>query len=72
MGIDPSLDEAMSRAVEECISLLSAKKGLDEAEAYRLASLAVDFNVSQVVNGNKGIHGMIPKSIFEDGGSITV
>jgi acetamidase/formamidase len=29
-----------------------------------LASTAVDFRVTQVVDGTKGIHGMIPKGIF--------
>ena len=29
-----------------------------------LASVAVDYHVTQVVDGTKGIHGMIPKSIF--------
>jgi acetamidase/formamidase len=26
--------------------------------------VAVDYHVTQVVDGTKGIHGMIPKSIF--------
>jgi acetamidase/formamidase len=30
-----------------------------------LAGVAVDFRVTQVVDGTKGIHGMIPKSIFK-------
>jgi acetamidase/formamidase len=29
-----------------------------------IASVAVDYHVTQVVDGTKGIHGMIPKSIF--------
>jgi acetamidase/formamidase len=29
-----------------------------------LASVAVDFRVTQVVDGTKGVHGMIPKEIF--------
>jgi acetamidase/formamidase len=33
-------------------------------EAYMIASVAVDYHVTQVVDGTKGIHGMIPKSIF--------
>ena len=30
-----------------------------------IASLAVDYHVSQNVDRTKGIHGMIPKSIFK-------
>jgi acetamidase/formamidase len=29
-----------------------------------IASVAVDYHVTQVVDGAKGIHGMIPKAIF--------
>jgi acetamidase/formamidase len=29
-----------------------------------IASVAVDYHVTQVVDGTKGIHGMIPKKIF--------
>jgi acetamidase/formamidase len=29
-----------------------------------IASIAVDYHVTQVVDGTKGIHGMIPKTIF--------
>jgi len=70
VGLNESLDDGLEHALKQCISVLTSQKGMTEADAYRLASLAVDFNVSQVVNGNKGIHGMIPKSIFDDGGDI--
>jgi acetamidase/formamidase len=29
-----------------------------------VASIAVDFRITQVVDGNKGVHGMLPKGIF--------
>jgi acetamidase/formamidase len=29
-----------------------------------LSSIAVDFRVTQVVDGTKGIHSMIPKKLF--------
>ena len=37
---------------------------LSREEAYMIASVAVDYHVTQVVDGTKGIDGMIPKSIF--------
>jgi acetamidase/formamidase len=37
---------------------------LSREEAYMIASVAVDYHVAQVVDGSKGIHGMIPKAIF--------
>ena len=39
---------------------------LSREEAYMIASIAVDYHVTQVVDGTKGIHGMIPKAIFTE------
>ena len=33
-------------------------------DAYTLCSLAVDLRVTQIVNGVKGVHAMLPKSLF--------
>lgn len=64
MGFHADLDEAMKMAIREAIAFLQEKKDLTREEAYSLCSLAVDFRVTQVVDGDKGIHGMIPKDIF--------
>jgi acetamidase/formamidase len=65
MGLDPNLDEAMKIAVRETINLITEKfPKLSRQEAYMIASIAVDYQVTQVVDGTKGIHGMIPKAIF--------
>jgi acetamidase/formamidase len=64
MGIDKDLDEAMKIAVREAVDLIAVEKRLDRDDAYMLCSVAVDFRVTQVVDGTKGIHAMIPKSIF--------
>jgi acetamidase/formamidase len=65
MGIDKDLDEAMKIAVREAVDLISSAKGLERDDAYMLCSVAVDFRVTQVVDGTKGVHAMIPKSIFK-------
>jgi acetamidase/formamidase len=65
MGLDPSLDQAMIFAVRDAIDFLVTEKHLSREEAYALCSVAVDFNVTQAVDGTKGVHGMIPKSIFK-------
>ena len=39
-------------------------KGLTEDEAISLISVAVDFGITQVVDGNWGVHAAIKKSIF--------
>ena len=64
MGIDKDLTEAMKIAVRETIEFLVNEKKLSRDDAYMLASTAVDFNVTQVVDGTKGVHGLIPKGVF--------
>ncbi len=65
MGIHEDLTEAMKIAVHEAIDFLMTDKHLSREDAYMLSSVAVDFDVTQVVDGTKGVHGMIPKSIFK-------
>jgi acetamidase/formamidase len=65
MGLDPDLNQAMIFAVRDAIDFLVTEKHMTREDAYALCSVAVDFNVTQAVDGTKGIHGMIPKSIFK-------
>ncbi|HVZ28143.1 MAG TPA: acetamidase/formamidase family protein [Rhizomicrobium sp.] len=65
LGLHESLDEAMRICVRETIKFLGERHGLAAADAYALASVAVDFEVTQNVDGVKGIHAMIPKTIFK-------
>jgi acetamidase/formamidase len=61
-GLNPNLEEAMKMAVRETISFITERfPKLTREEAYMIASIAVDYHVTQVVDGTKGIHGMIPK-----------
>lgn len=61
MGLDADLDTAAGIAVAQSVEVLRHFAGLDAAAAYSLASLLVDFEVTQIVDGVKGIHGRIPK-----------
>lgn len=65
-GLDPDLDKAMRMAILETINFLKEHRSYDFFEAYTLASIGVDFRVTQVVDGTLGIHSMIPKKIFLD------
>ena len=66
MGLHTDLDEGMKIAVRETIDFITERfPHLSHNEAFMIASLAVDYHVSQNVDQTKGIHGMIPKSIFE-------
>jgi acetamidase/formamidase len=66
LGLHPDLDEAAKIATSEMLDFLAANKGLTRENAYMLASAAMDLIVTQVVDGTKGIHAMIPKGIFRE------
>jgi acetamidase/formamidase len=63
-GFDEDLSKAFTIALNETIDFLVDKKGLDRYEAYSLAAMTADCRVSQVVDIRKGVHCMIPKSLF--------
>ena len=64
MGFSPDLKEATTLAVRDMISFLVEQKHLTRDEAYMLTSVAVDVDITQLVDGNVGVHAMCPKSIF--------
>jgi acetamidase/formamidase len=66
MALHADLNQAMQIATRETIAFLVEEKGLASEDAYALASVAVDFEVTQNVDGVKGIHAMIPKAIFKN------
>ncbi|MEZ5844231.1 MAG: acetamidase/formamidase family protein [Hyphomicrobiaceae bacterium] len=61
MAFDPDLDTCVVIALRQMIDLVVARSGLARHEAYALCSLAADVRVTQVVNGNKGIHVMLAR-----------
>jgi acetamidase/formamidase len=67
MAFDPDLDDCVVIALRQMLDLICARTGLDRYQAYTLASLAADLRVTQVVNGNKGIHCMIEKRLLAQG-----
>jgi acetamidase/formamidase len=64
IGLDVELNLAMRMAIMQTLDFLKEKKGLDFFDALALGSVGVDFEVTQVVDQTKGIHAMIPKSLF--------
>ena len=66
MGIDLDLDRAARQATWEAVKFLQEEKGLSAAEALSLASIAVDFRVSEVVDLTQVVTGFIPKGIFPE------
>lgn len=65
MGIHEDLTEATKMALREMIDFLVNEKHLSRDEAYMLSSVVADLEITQLVDGNKGVHAMIPKSIFK-------
>ena len=64
MGMHADLTEATKIAVREMIDFLMSEKHLNRDDAYMLASVAADLHITELVDGNDGVHMMIPKSIF--------
>ena len=64
MGIDVDLDRAMRQAVWEVVHFLVEREGLTPDLALSLASIAVDFRVSEVVDLTQVVSGFIPKGVF--------
>jgi len=65
MGLNPDLNIAAKMATREMLDWMVEMKGLKRDDAYFIASAAMDLRVTQVVDGTKGIHAMLPKSIFK-------
>jgi hypothetical protein len=61
---DAKSDEAMKKALREMIGFITSRTNLSAADAYQFCSLAVDFHVTQTVNGEKGVHGMLKKGLL--------
>lgn len=64
MGMNEDLDQAMKQALREMIRFITARTNLSREQAYAFCSLAVDFHVTQTVNGEKGVHGLLKKGLL--------
>ena len=64
MGLNDDLNAATTLAVREMIDFLVTEKHLSRDDAYMLSSVAADLHITELVDGNKGVHMMLPKSIF--------
>ncbi len=65
IGLDEDLDGAMKKAVRESLRIMNEEYGLTKQDALLFGSAAIDYEVSQVVDIVKGIHGVIPKDILQ-------
>jgi len=61
MAFDPDLDRCVVLALRQMLNLICGRTQLDRYSAHTLCSVAADVRVTQVVNGNKGVHVMLEK-----------
>jgi len=64
MGLDRDLNKAMALAAQNAIKFLSAQAKITPLDAYALCSIGASFRVTQVVDIVRGVHAMIPKTLF--------
>ena len=62
IGLDEDLDDAAKQAVREMVKHVCARTNLSRNQAYMLCSLAGNLRVTQLVDGNKGVHMMLAKA----------
>lgn len=64
MGMDRDLTKATAIAVQQAIDLVAGYKGWSRMEAYRFVSVACSVRVTELVDGNVGVHVVIPKALL--------
>jgi acetamidase/formamidase len=64
-GFDEDLLGAARQALSRLLDLLHDHCGMTSRDAYRLASIVVDLHVTQVVNGVRGVHALLPRSVLD-------
>lgn len=64
MGFDLDLDLAAKQALRNMIQWLTEMTSWSAEEAYVFCSLACDLHVTQLVDGNKGIHAMVRRELI--------
>jgi acetamidase/formamidase len=65
-GFHQDLDEAALVATEAMVQLMEEQYGLARRDALALASLLVDLRITQMVNGVRGVHAMLPHDALRE------
>ncbi|MDZ4764025.1 MAG: acetamidase/formamidase family protein [Chloroflexota bacterium] len=60
LGFDQDIEKAMYFALDDMLNLIGGLFNVDRANALALASLAVDLRITQIVNGVRGVHAVLP------------
>ena len=59
------VDPATKTAIAQMVQFLQETKGITKTQAYQAASMAADLHITQLVDGNVGVHMMIAKSYLK-------
>lgn len=59
-GFDADLEIALFQALDGMLTLIGELHGVGRADALALASVAVDMRITQIVNGVRGVHAVLP------------
>jgi len=63
-GFDEHLGFAARKAVDGLLDLMEREHGIDRSDALALASVVADLRVTQVVNGQVGVHAVLADDAF--------
>jgi acetamidase/formamidase len=64
-GFHKDLNEATMIALEAMLDLLHEHYGMERLEALAMASLVVDLRITQIVNGVRGVHAVLPHGAIQ-------
>eukprot|EP01037_Dinobryon_pediforme_P006078 gene6078-6153_t len=64
MGFDDDLSHATRKALRNMIDFLVSARNMSRDDAYMLISVAGDVEVTELVDRNKGVHVVLPKTLF--------
>jgi acetamidase/formamidase len=64
MGFDKELTKATEIAIREAVKFLQERAGITQGEAYSVVSMACDLRITELVDGNVGVHVMVAKSLL--------
>uniref|UniRef100_UPI0034A0A752 acetamidase/formamidase family protein n=1 Tax=Saccharibacillus sp. CPCC 101409 TaxID=3058041 RepID=UPI0034A0A752 len=63
-GFHEDLNEATVQALDGMLDLMGEQYGLSRVEAIGLGSAVIDLRITQIVNGVKGVHALLPHGAF--------
>ncbi|UOQ86570.1 acetamidase/formamidase family protein [Gracilibacillus salinarum] len=64
-GFHEDLEEACMIAIDGMLDLMEELYELERKEAYTLASIVMDLCITQIVNGVKGVHAVLPHEAIQ-------